>query len=150
MQEGRVTGIVRVVDDFGRIAIPTELRRVLNLDANVMTEYFYDDERKAIIVHRYPAEECLFCYGKEQTIFFKRFYICTLCIQSLPALQVFLERVERERAKEIQEIKVSKRRKQALDRLHRVMKENPEASQKELAKLTGFSEAWVSKLLRNM
>ncbi|MCM3271159.1 winged helix-turn-helix transcriptional regulator [Paenibacillus elgii] len=30
------------------------------------------------------------------------------------------------------------------------MKENPEASQKELAKILGFSEAWVSKLIRNL
>ncbi|MEC0210263.1 regulator [Paenibacillus ehimensis] len=122
----------------------------MNLDANVMTEYFYDDKKKAIILHRYPAEECVFCSGKQQIIYFKKFHICKSCIQSLPALQVFIERIERERAKEIQEIKVSKRRKQALDRLHQAMKENPEASQKELAKLTGFSEAWVSKLLRNM
>lgn len=155
MQEGMRTGIVRVVDKFGRISIPMEVRRVLNLEPNVMTEYFYDDERKAIMIHRFRAGECLFCYGKEQTIFFKRFYICTLCIQSLPALQVFLERVECERAKEVKRTLskkkgTTKRRKKALDLLHKAIKENPETSQKELAKILGFSEAWVSKLLRNM
>ncbi|MFB6367341.1 regulator [Paenibacillus elgii] len=150
MQENRRTGIVRVVDNFGRIVIPTELRRVLNLDHNVMTEYFCDDERKAIMVYKYPAEECLFCSSKQQLIYFKRFYVCSPCIQSLPALQVFIEGLERERANETEEKKISIRRKKALDRLHQAIKKNPEASQKELAKILGFSEAWVSKLLRNM
>ncbi|WP_309599549.1 winged helix-turn-helix domain-containing protein [Paenibacillus tyrfis] len=127
----------------------------MNLEPNVMTEYFYDDERKAIMVHRFRAGECLFCYGKEKTIFFKKFYICKQCIQSLPALQVFLARVERERVEEVKRTlpkkkKTTSRRKEALDRLHKAIKENPEASQKELAKMLGFSEAWVSKLLRNM
>ncbi|MFB0865586.1 regulator, partial [Paenibacillus oleatilyticus] len=78
----------------------------------------------------------------------KRFYICKSCIQSLPALQVFLARVERERASERNKKDNSPRRKKALDRLHQVMKENPEASQKELAKILGCSPAWVSKLIK--
>ena len=150
MHEGRITGYVRVIDDFGRISIPSEVRRVLNLEANVMTEYFYDDEKKAIIVHRYPAEEYLFCSGKQETICFKKFHICKPCIQSLPALQVFLERVERNRVSETETKKMTKRRKEALLRLHKAIKENPKASQKELAKITGFSQAWVSKLIRNL
>ncbi|PUA39209.1 regulator [Paenibacillus elgii] len=154
MHEDIRTGIIRVVDNFGRITIPTEVRRALNLDTNVKTEYFCDDERKAIIVYRYHSKECLFCLSKEKTIYFKRFYICKSCIQSLPALQVFLARVERERVEEVKRTlpkkkKTTSRRKEALDRLHKAMKENPEASQKELAKILGFSEAWVSRLLRN-
>ncbi|KEQ22588.1 hypothetical protein [Paenibacillus tyrfis] len=150
MQEGRVTGIVRVIDELGRIVIPTEFRRVLNLHPHVQTEYFGDDERKAIMVYRYQTKECLFCSSEKQTVYFKKFYVCITCIQSLPVLQVYIEGIERERVKETQEIKVSKRRKKALGRLHKAMKENPEASQKELAQILGFSEAWVSKLLRNM
>lgn len=153
MQEGRVTGVVRVVDDFGRIVIPTEVRRVLNLDPNVRTEYFYDDERKAIMVYKYRAKECLFCSGQQQIIYFKKFYICMPCIQSLPALQVFLERVERERADAAQKALAKKkrmtaRRKETLDRLHQAMKENPKASQKELAEILGISQSWISQLLR--
>ncbi|KPV60997.1 hypothetical protein QJ48_02700 [Paenibacillus sp. A3] len=153
MQEGRMTGIVRVVDDFGRIVIPTEVRRVLNLEPNVRTEYFCDDERKAIMVYKYRAKECLFCSGKQQIIYFKKFYICMPCIQSLPALQVFLERLERERAdaakKDISnKRKMTTRRKETLDRLQQAMKENPKASQKELAKMLGISQGWISQLLR--
>ncbi|MFB0844301.1 regulator [Paenibacillus oleatilyticus] len=148
MQEDRRTGIVRVVDNVGRIIIPIELRRALNLDTNVKTEYFCDDKREAILVYRYHGKECLFCLSEKQTIYFKKFYICMSCIQSLPALQVFLARVERERASERNKKDNSPRRKKALDRLHQVMKENPEASQKELAKILGCSPAWVSKLIK--
>ncbi|SCW52434.1 transcriptional pleiotropic regulator of transition state genes [Paenibacillus tianmuensis] len=149
MQDGRRTGIVRVVDDFGRIVIPMEVRRVLNLDPNVKTEYFCDDERKAIMVYKYPEEECLFCSGKQQIIYFKKFYVCSPCIQSLPTLQVYIEGIERERANETNKEKITSRRKETLDRLRQAIKENPSASQKELAKILGFSEAWVSKLFRN-
>lgn len=147
MQEDRRTGIVRVVDNLGRIVIPMELRRMLNLNPNVKTEYFCDDKRKAIMV-RYHCNECLFCSGKEQTIYFKKFYICTPCIQSLPALQVFLARVERERVNETNKKKITNRRKEALDRLQKAMEENPEASQRKLAEILGVSQSWVSQLLR--
>ncbi|WP_088830570.1 sigma factor-like helix-turn-helix DNA-binding protein [Paenibacillus tyrfis] len=40
------------------------------------------------------------------------------------------------------------RRKETLDRLHQVMKDNPKASQKELAEMLGISQGWVSQLLR--
>ncbi|WP_081890519.1 sigma factor-like helix-turn-helix DNA-binding protein [Paenibacillus tyrfis] len=40
------------------------------------------------------------------------------------------------------------RRKETLDRLQQAMKENPKASQKELAEMLGISQGWVSQLLR--
>ncbi|WP_309248919.1 regulator [Paenibacillus sp. MZ04-78.2] len=121
----------------------------MNLEPNVRTEYFCDDERKAIMVYKYPEKECLFCSSKQQIIYFKKFYVCSPCIQSLPELQVFIKGIERERANETNKEKITSRRKETLDRLHQAIKENPSASQKELAKILGFSEAWVSKLLRN-
>ncbi|WP_174551194.1 helix-turn-helix domain-containing protein [Paenibacillus tianmuensis] len=122
----------------------------MNLHPNVRRKYYFDDKKKAIMVYKYPAEECLFCSGKQQIIYFKRFYICTPCIQSLPLLQVFLERIERERANKVKTKTITAKRKEALDRLHQAMKENPEASQKKLAEILGFSQAWVSKLIRNI
>nr|WP_237712790.1 winged helix-turn-helix domain-containing protein [Paenibacillus elgii] len=133
---------------MGRIVIPTEFRRVLNLHPHVKTEYFGDDKREAIFVFRYHSKECLFCLSEKQTIYFKKFYICKSCIQSLPELQVFLARVERERVNERDKKKITSKRKKALDRLHQVMKENPEATQKELAEILGMSQGWVSQLIR--
>ncbi|MCP3772731.1 regulator [Paenibacillus sp. MZ04-78.2] len=132
------------------LAIPMEVRCVLNLHPSVRTKYYFDDKKKAILVYKYPAEECLFCSGKQQIICFKRFYICTSCIQSLPLLRVFLERIERERANKVKTKTLTAKRKEALDRLHQAMKENPETSQKKLAEILGFLHAWVSKLTRNI
>ncbi|MCP1308743.1 helix-turn-helix domain-containing protein, partial [Paenibacillus tyrfis] len=45
--------------------------------------------------------------------------------------------------------RITKRRKEVLDRLHQVMKENPGASQKKIAEILGVSQSWVSQIIRN-
>ncbi|WP_010503165.1 AbrB/MazE/SpoVT family DNA-binding domain-containing protein [Paenibacillus elgii] len=155
MQEDRKTGIVRMMDNLGRIVIPMEIRRMLNLNPNVKTEYFYDDKRQAIVVYKYRAKECIFCSSEEQNIYFKKFYICMSCIQSLPALQAFIDSIERERVgltkkKPLKKKIMTPKRKEALDRLQQAIKENPKASQKKLAKILGISQSWVSQLMRSL
>ena len=49
------TGIVRRVDELGRIVLPIELRRSLNINARDTLEIFVDDEK--IILKKYePAD----------------------------------------------------------------------------------------------
>lgn len=49
------TGIVRRVDELGRIVLPIELRRSLNINERDALEIFVDDER--IILKKYePAD----------------------------------------------------------------------------------------------
>ena len=49
------TGIVRRVDELGRIVLPIELRRSLNINQRDTLEIFVDDER--IILKKYePAD----------------------------------------------------------------------------------------------
>lgn len=49
------TGIVRRVDELGRIVLPIELRRILNINERDTLEIFVDDER--IILKKYePAD----------------------------------------------------------------------------------------------
>ena len=49
------TGIVRRVDELGRIVLPIELRRSLNINGRDTLEIFVDDER--IILKKYePAD----------------------------------------------------------------------------------------------
>ena len=49
------TGIVRRVDELGRIVLPIELRRSLNINERDTLEIFLDDER--IILKKYePAD----------------------------------------------------------------------------------------------
>lgn len=52
------TGIVRKVDELGRIVIPKELRRSLKINEGAPLEIFVDNEK--IIVQKYhPANECM-------------------------------------------------------------------------------------------
>lgn len=52
------TGIVRKVDELGRIVIPIELRRVLDIQEKEAIEIFVDENK--IILQKYKsAQECL-------------------------------------------------------------------------------------------
>ena len=52
------TGIVRKVDELGRIVIPIELRRVLDIQEKEAIEIFVDHDK--IILQKYePAHECI-------------------------------------------------------------------------------------------
>ena len=45
----RVTGIVRRVDDFGRIALPKEIRRLMQIHENTALEIYLEDQDKIIL-----------------------------------------------------------------------------------------------------
>lgn len=52
------TGIVRKVDELGRVVIPSELRRILEIDIKTPVEIFVEGER--IILKKYrPASQCI-------------------------------------------------------------------------------------------
>ena len=42
------TGIVRKVDELGRVVLPIELRRSLNIDTKDSLEIFVDDEKNVL------------------------------------------------------------------------------------------------------
>lgn len=52
----KATGIVRRIDDLGRVVIPMEIRRSLNLKDNAPLEIYVDHERDEIIFRRYKTE----------------------------------------------------------------------------------------------
>ena len=49
------TGVVRKLDDLGRITLPIELRRNLNIGEHDPLEIFVDDDR--IILRKYEASD---------------------------------------------------------------------------------------------
>lgn len=53
----RATGIVRRLDDLGRLAIPKEIRRVLGWKEGDPLELYFDRENKAIVLKKYETEE---------------------------------------------------------------------------------------------
>ena len=63
------TGIVRKVDELGRVVLPIEIRRTLGIDVKDSLEIFVDD-RKMIILRKYePAD--IFTGDLEDLIEFK-------------------------------------------------------------------------------
>jgi transcriptional pleiotropic regulator of transition state genes len=52
------TGIVRKVDDLGRITIPRELRRVLNIEIGDPMEIYSDEEKIVLQKHKVGCHCC--------------------------------------------------------------------------------------------
>lgn len=74
------TGIVRKVDELGRIVIPIELRRTLGIDIKDALEIYVDGEK--IILKKYePA--CIFCNNTDEVQTFKGKLVCKSCADEL-------------------------------------------------------------------
>ena len=70
------TGIVRRVDELGRIVLPIELRRTLGISEKDYLEIF--TERDQIVLKKYEPT-CVFCGSAEDVILFKEKNICQKC-----------------------------------------------------------------------
>ena len=76
------TGIVRKVDELGRIVLPIELRRTLNIELRDPVEIYVDGQS---IVLRKHEPTCVFCGGSKKVITFKGKNVCPDCIRELTA-----------------------------------------------------------------
>ncbi|SHE61700.1 AbrB/MazE/SpoVT family DNA-binding domain-containing protein [Clostridium fallax] len=74
------TGIVRKVDELGRIVIPKELRRTLNIEEKDSLEIYVDGEQ--IILKKYEPS-CIFCGDARDVINYKGKNICRKCLKEL-------------------------------------------------------------------
>lgn len=74
------TGIVRKVDELGRIVIPKELRRTLNINEKDPLEIYVDGEQ--IILKKYEPD-CVFCGDAEDVVKWKGKNICKKCLDNL-------------------------------------------------------------------
>lgn len=76
----KATGIVRKVDELGRVVLPIELRRTLDIDIKDSLEIYVEND--SIILRKYePA--CLFCGNSTDVQEFKGKNICNNCIKEL-------------------------------------------------------------------
>ncbi|OAJ72806.1 AbrB family transcriptional regulator [Brevibacillus sp. SKDU10] len=77
------TGIVRKVDELGRVVIPIELRRTLGIAEKDALEIFVDGER--IILKKYePA--CIFTGNAEDLVYYKGKMISKACIEEMASM----------------------------------------------------------------
>lgn len=76
----KATGIVRKVDELGRIVLPIELRRTLDIEERDALEIYLDGDK--IVLQKYePA--CLFCGSARSLISYKGKNICSQCAKDI-------------------------------------------------------------------
>lgn len=74
------TGIIRKIDDTGRLIIPAELRHQLNIKNGDAVVFCADDEGITI---RKPETACVICGTVKHTIEFKGKHICADCVTQI-------------------------------------------------------------------
>jgi len=74
------TGVVRKVDELGRIVLPIEIRKVLDIKQKDAIEIFTDNDK--IILQKYqPA--CVFCNSVDDVVYFNGKRVCKKCLDEL-------------------------------------------------------------------
>jgi transcriptional pleiotropic regulator of transition state genes len=74
------TGIVRRVDELGRVVLPIELRRTLHIQDRDEIEIYVEGER--IILRKYEPS-CIFCGSASSVVTFRGKKVCKHCVASL-------------------------------------------------------------------
>ena len=76
----KIGGYTRKVDELGRIVLPIELRRTLDIAERDSLEIYVDGD--TVILKKYePA--CIFCGTKENVYLYRDKNICGECINDL-------------------------------------------------------------------
>lgn len=76
------TGIVRRVDELGRVVIPIELRNKFNISEKDPIEIYVDGS--SIILKKYE-QSCIFCGNTKKLINHKGKLICSKCANQISA-----------------------------------------------------------------
>ncbi len=74
------TGMVRKVDELGRVVLPIELRRTFGIEIKDPLE-IYVDENTIILKKHEP--DCIFCGEAKNVVNYKGKNICKKCIKEL-------------------------------------------------------------------
>ena len=74
------TGIVRKVDELGRIVLPVELRRTLDIIQQDELEIYLDDDK---IVLKKSEHCCVFCNSTHDLVTYHGRNVCMECIQNM-------------------------------------------------------------------
>ncbi len=79
----KATGIVRKVDELGRIVLPIELRRTMGIEIKDPVEIFVDKE--FIMLKKYEPS-CVFCGSSADVTEINGKVVCRKCIEDLKNL----------------------------------------------------------------
>ena len=73
-------GIVRKVDELGRIVLPIELRRTLDIAERDELEIYLDDDK--VVLRKYEPS-CIFCGSPRSLVSYRGRNVCMECIQNM-------------------------------------------------------------------
>lgn len=73
------TGIVRKVDNLGRIVLPAEMRRLLDIDKSDVEIFVEGDQ----VLLRKHSPSCVFCGERKDLVQFEGKNICAACVTKL-------------------------------------------------------------------
>jgi transcriptional pleiotropic regulator of transition state genes len=74
------TGIVRNIDELGRIVVPKEMRKKMDIANSDPVEIYVDGDK--IILTKYQPS-CIFCGSEDEVVEFKGKKLCALCIEEI-------------------------------------------------------------------
>ncbi len=76
----KTTGVTRPLDKMGRVVLPIELRKTLDLPSGTPIEIYVEGDK--IILHKFQ-HKCEFCDSTEHISEFKGKFVCKDCINQL-------------------------------------------------------------------
>ena len=82
------TGIVRKVDELGRVVIPIEIRNKFDIAEKDPIEIYVDGS--SIILRKYEPN-CIFCGNAKNLTTYKDKLICSKCLQKISDLEKLRE-----------------------------------------------------------
>ncbi len=79
----RSTGITRKIDELGRIVLPSELRKKLELNDKDAVEFFIDGS--SVILRKFTSN-CIFCGSNKNLLSYNNKLICDKCKNNITNL----------------------------------------------------------------
>jgi len=79
----KATGIVRKVDELGRLVLPIEMRRVLDIAEKDAVEIYAEGD--SIILRKFQPF-CTFCGSAENLVSHEGKHVCADCVRQLHKL----------------------------------------------------------------
>ena len=79
----KTTGMIRQLDSLGRIVLPIELRRTLDINTKDMLEILVDGN--TILLRKYEPN-CHFCGSSQGLTLYREKPVCRRCLKELKSL----------------------------------------------------------------
>lgn len=80
------TGIIRPIDKLGRVVVPREIRKMLDIENDKDSFEIFMDENNNVVLKKYQPC-CIFCKAMYHLVHFGDKLVCCDCIEKLEELR---------------------------------------------------------------